>query len=273
MTDSPSNRPPSAARKPFDPGPGLQFVLLLEIGVRLMIWTSALAATLWIAGRWQLWPAASWATLSAFGVAWSLAQRVGHLVIAFNVIYLLIILALRLLIPRPKAGRYALTAGRPDPNMLYTCLLAILTKARYEPPFPAIFVAQLANIQPFRFLFNLQFGPRSKTTFFVEPRLLDPHGVTIGRNVTLGFNTTVAAHLQERDSLTIAPTVIEDDVLVGGYAVIAGGVHIKRGAVVGACSFLKPGTVVGENEFWGGVPAKKIADLPPFSVPDALSEP
>jgi acetyltransferase-like isoleucine patch superfamily enzyme len=80
----------------------------------------------------------------------------------------------------------------------------------------------------------------------------------------IGFNATVAAHYQDRDSLTIKRTIIEDDVAVGGHAVIYGGVHIKQGTVIGAGAIVLPNTVIGPNEFWGGVPARKIRDLPPL---------
>ncbi len=65
----------------------------------------------------------------------------------------------------------------------------------------------------------------------------DPHLVTIGRNVIIGFNATISGHGQERDMIVFRRTVLADDVLIGGHAVI-----------------------------FGGVPARKIRDVPPIAA-------
>lgn len=90
----------------------------------------------------------------------------------------------------------------------------------------------------------------------IEPGILDPHLVTIGRNVVIGFGSCIAGHFQDRDRVVIRETIIEDDVLIGAMSAMSG-VHIKRGAIIGAGSILMPGTVVGEGEFWSGNPARR----------------
>ncbi len=61
-------------------------------------------------------------------------------------------------------------------------------------------------------------------------------------------------------------TIIEDDVLIGGYAAIPAGVHIKRGAIIRGFSMVLPGTVIGENEYWAGIPARKMREMPPVNA-------
>ena len=154
----------------------------------------------------------------------------------------------------------------PSRHVLYSTLLAVLTKARLDPPFPGFLVFHLANLPPFVWLIGRVFGPRSRSCYFTDPRILDPHLVTLGRNVVIGLNTTITAHWQERDAVVFQRTVIEDDVVVGGDVAVVGGVHIGRGAMIGSGAIVLPGTVIGPNEFWAGVPAKKLRDLPPVGT-------
>jgi acetyltransferase-like isoleucine patch superfamily enzyme len=97
--------------------------------------------------------------------------------------------------------------------------------------------------------------------------ILDPTEVRIGRNVGIGYGTTIAGHLLTRGEIQFAPTLIEDDVQIGGHSVIPGGVTLRRGSVIGIHSYVKPGTVVGENEFWAGVPARFIKSVTPHGDP------
>lgn len=253
-----------SVERPFDPVVGLQVVLLLDVLLRLFVWSASLAAALWLTGRLGL---SSWlASHETWTWRWAVCAAVAAaaMIVFFNVAYILMLIVLRTFCPTPKPGRYSLTARKPDPNLIWSCFTGLLTKARYQAPFPAFLVPQLANVAPFRWLLNRRFGPRSGSCFFVEPNILDPHLITIGRNVTIGFGSTISAHLQERDALHIEPTIIEDDVLVGAHVGIAGGVHIKRGAVVRGFSMVLPGTVIPENEYWAGIPARRVKDL---SVP------
>lgn len=249
-------------RIPDSRGPLRGFVFL-DLFVRLLLWTGALALSFGAFNALKLWPADSpvGANLS---LAWLWARKLGWWVLAFNVVYVAELVALRLLVPTPKEGRYTTTERRPNRQLVYSSLLATLTKARYEAPFPGFLVFHIANLPPMCWLMEPLFGPRSRSCYVADPRILDPHLVQLGRNVVIGFNTTVAGHYQQRDSVVFQRTVIEDDVVVGGHAVIFGGVHIRRGAMIGAGAVLLPGTVVETNEFWAGVPAKKLRDLPPL---------
>lgn len=261
MTESPSA--PIATPGPADPRRAMQGFLLLDMLVRLFVWASALAlaCAAFTALRW--WPKGSLVGAD-LAVAWQWGGALTRWIILYNLAYVAILVLLRLPCPKPRPGRYSTAAGaKPDRQLLWSCLLAVLTKARLQAPFPGFLVFHIANLPPMCWLMNPIFGPHSRSVNAADPNVLDPHDVSIGRNVVIGFNATITAHVQDRDGIEFRPTIIEDDVLIGGHSVVPGGVHIGRGAILASSAVLRPNTIIPPNELWGGVPAKKIADLPP----------
>lgn len=235
---------------------GLRGFLILDAAVRLFIWAASIAATTALITRLGWWPAhgLTGANLPEAG-AWALA--ITKWVIVYNVIYVALLVLLRLPIPTPKEGRYELIPGRmPDVQLIWSCLIATLTKARFDAPFPAFLVFHAANLPPMSWMMSAVFGPRSKSCYVTDPRIIDPYMISIGRNVVIGLNAIIAAHYQEKDAVVIKRTVIEDDVIIGA-SVMLSGVHIKRGATIGAGAVVLPGSVVGENEYWAGNPARR----------------
>lgn len=241
---------------------GLRGFLTLDALVRLLLWCGAFAASTALFAVLRAWPPGS--PLAAdLAQAWRWGWRLAMWILVFNYAYVLELLVLRLPIPAPREGRYAVGGRIPPAPVLWSCLVAVLTKARYEPPFPGFLVFHIANLPPLVWLMGPVFGPRSRSCYVVDPRITDPHLVTIGRNVVIGLNTSIAGHYQDRDCVVFKRTVIEDDVLIGAHAAIFGGVHIGRGAVIRAGSIVLPNTVIGPDEYWGGAPARKLRDLPP----------
>jgi hypothetical protein len=255
------NHPGTTAKRP-DSATGIQVFLLIDLGVRLLVWSGAIALATAAFTAMGGWPNGSLVDARLW-LAWQWGLRLGWWILLFNLFYVAELVLLRLPIPTPREGRYSLV-GRPDRQLLWSLLLGVLTKARYEAPFPGFLVYHIASLPPMRWLMNPIFGPRSKSVNVTDPQILDPSLVTVGRNVVIGFGTSIGAHYQDRESVFIKRIVIEDDVVVGGVAAIYGGCHIKSGAMIGGGAVLLPNTIVGANEFWGGVPAKKIADLPPL---------
>ncbi len=247
------------AARPTDLATGLRIFVGLDAAVRLVIWTGALIITTGLMVWWGGWPGMG--SPDGWRGAWVWGRQIGLWVLLYNVVYVAELVLLRLLVPMPKEGRYDTSQKKPDRNILFSCLIALLTKARYEAPFPGFLVFHIANLPPMVWLMNAVFGPRSKSCYATDPTVLDPHLVTIGRNVTVGFRASIAGHYQDRDIVVLKRTVIEDNVVIGGHAAIFGGVHIKRGAVIGAGSVVLPNAVIGENEFWWGVPARRIKRL------------
>lgn len=242
----------------FDMRFALWGFLLLDLWFRLALWSLSLALTTALFSALQAWPAGNPFT-DGFGVALLWARRLGQWVIVFNLVYLLGLLLVRLLIPTPREGTYAVRpSGMPDRQLIWASLLGVLTKARYQAPFPGFLVFHLANLPPLCWLVGAIFGPKSRSCYVTEPEILDPSLVEIGRNAIIGYAVRIVCHIQESDKVTIRRTVIEDDVLVGGEASILAGVRLRKGCVIGARSLVLPNTTVGPYEFWAGVPAKKI---------------
>lgn len=238
--------------------------LLLDLGVRVTLWGGAFALTTFVFHKLDAWPEESLvgADLSVT-IRW--AQRLACWIVLFNVAYVAGLLFLRLLIPTPKEGEGAIGGRFPAPKLVWTLVLSTLTKARYAAPFPAFLVYHVASLPPMCWLMGPIFGPRSDSIFAVDPKILDPSYVRLGSNVALGFNCSISGHYQVRDRAVLKRTLIEDNVVVGGHAVVLGGVHVRSGSVVGAGAVVLPNTVIGPNEFWAGVPAKKVRDLPPIA--------
>lgn len=255
--------PASPNLKPPDPLHAIQGFLVLDACVRLFIWSGSMAVAFAVVARLDLWPAAlgavpAWRQLG--DIAWALIA----FVLVMNVAYVAILVVLRLPIPSPKDGRYTLAPGKPlDRQLIWSCLIATLTKARYEAPFPGFLVFHVASVPPMRWFMAAIVGPKNQSCNVTDTLFADPYGIEIGRNVIFGFGAVIGAHVQGRDEIIIKKTVIEDDVLVGGNVLVYGGCTFKRGAIILGGAILRPNTVVGEYEVWGGVPAKKIKTLPP----------
>ncbi len=252
---------PGAAVKPADPRAALQGFILLDAFVRLLIWSKAIALTTAAFTALGAWPEGGLvgADLSH---AWRWGERLAQWVVLYNFVYVGELIVLRLLVPMPKEGEYSMAAGRRlDRQLLWSSLIAVLTKARYEAPFPGFLVFHIASLPPMRWLMGPVFGPRSRSCNVTDPLVLDPHLVRIGRNVVIGYDAIICGHHQGRASIVINRTTIEDDVLIGARSLIFGGVHLKSGSVIGAGAVVLPDTVVGPNELWAGIPAKKICGL------------
>jgi hypothetical protein len=246
----------------------LQLALVFDIILRTFIWTSAVAITLfWGARDERLFT--RW--LSYDMHVWTDAVRVARdlftLIVVFNMAYLLMLMIVRLPVARIKSGHYRFDDPGLGFALFRNCILGALVRARYQPPFPAFLVPQLAGIVPFRWLLGRQFGPDTKSSFWGEPMILDPSLVKIGRNVLIGYGSVLTGHMVTRDEARVGEIIIEDDVLIGGYVGIGCDVHIGRGAAVGPGSFVLPGTRIGENEYWNGRPARRVRDVPDLGQP------
>jgi hypothetical protein len=253
----------AATSQPRDSKLCLQGLLLLDICVRLFIWSGSLALAVATMTALNNWPQAG--LIGAhLSLAWTWCQKFTHLILLFNTYYVVSLVVLRLLIPTPKEGTYSMALGAPlDRNLLYSAFIAMLTKARYQAPFPGFLVFHIANLPPMSWLMNSIFGPKSRSCYILDPIIGDPHLTEIGRNVVFGFNSSVACHTQQRDAISIKKVIIGDDVLVGANAVIFSGATIGRGAVILSGAVVPPDTTIGPYEVWGGLPAKKIKDAPP----------
>lgn len=247
-----------AAKRRPDQRLAMRGLLILDVVVRLFIWTKAIALTCWVFTLLNAWPGGPLVG-AGFRTAWLWGQRLSAWVLLFNIIYVIEIIVLRAFIPTPREGRHPLGPGvRISRQMIWASLIGTLIKARLEAPFPGFLVFHLANLPPLHWFMAHVFGPKSKSCNFTDPVMLDPHFVTIGRNVIIGLDAIIAGHHQDRDSITFRRVVIEDDVVIGGRSVIMAGSHLKRGCMIGVSAVVLPDSVVGPNEFWAGVPARRV---------------
>lgn len=264
---------PSAA-KPTDPCLSLQAFLVLDMFARVVIWGSSIAFATMAMTALKWWPPTSLVGAGP-AEAWEWGGAIIRWTILFNMIYVAELALLRLPIPQPKQGIYS-TINPPDirthrgRQLLWSCMIAVLTKARYEAPFPGFLVFHMANIPPLRWVMGRVFGPKSKSCYVTDPIILDPHLVEIGRNVVMGSGCNIAGHCQMPGMVVVRKTVIEDDVVIGANSTIFGGVHVHRGAVIAAGSVVAPFTTVGPGEYWSGVPAVKIVNAPVTRVSPAV---
>jgi acetyltransferase-like isoleucine patch superfamily enzyme len=249
----------------------------MEFGKRLLLWVGLVQELVMMAGG--LWPAA-WLVLRFAPSAKSPSAWVLIIigaVLLFNYGYLITLLAFRVILPRPKEGMYPVQPGRKPPYQVILFMLnLLLVKARYDPPWAAMFSSVLANTFPLGFLFARLFGPRTRSLTMGDTiHLLDPHLVEIGRQVQLGFHCTIIAHVFDNRGLHIRRVKIDDHAIIGGESTIMAGVEVGEHAVVASRSQVRPNTIIKPYEYWAGTPAKKIKDLRPGEEPasaDSLVE-
>lgn len=246
--------------------PGLQALLVLDGTIRLFLWASSLALTLATFTAIKAWPEGS-PVRADLALCWAWGHRLSHGIILFNLYYVAHLIVLRLLIPKPREGDYSMAPGvKLDRQLLLAAFSGMLTKARYQAPFPGFLVFHIANLPPLRWFMNRFFGPYSQSCYVLDPILGDPHMTEIGRNVVFGHDASVTCHTQQRDSLSIRRVVIGDDVLIGANALLFSGCRVGKGAVILSGAIVPPDTIIGDFEVWGGTPAKKIKDLPPLAT-------
>jgi hypothetical protein len=263
---APAHAPtPDAPAPKLDASRGVQLFLFWDMCARMFIWSTSLALAIAVFNRFDLWPSRS-PIHAPFPIAWKWGGALSNWVLLYNMIYLGELIFFRLIFPLPQTGVYPTNRkisifDRRSRQLIWAAGHGVLTKARYQAPFPGFLVYHLTCLPPFRWLVNPILGPRTKSTNVTEPLLLDPAFITMGKNVVIGSGACIAGHIQVPDMLAIRKTIIEDDVLIGANSTIFGGAHIKKGAIVAAGSVVSPYTIIGPNEYWSGVPAVKIRDF------------
>lgn len=79
----------------------------------------------------------------------------------------------------------------------------------------------------------------------------------------IGDGSNLIAHALTFDRLILRRIHIGQGATVGVHTVIMPGVEIGEHSIIAALSRVNPGTHVPAREFWEGVPAGKVKDLPP----------
>lgn len=96
-------------------------------------------------------------------------------------------------------------------------------------------------------------------------KITEPWITYLGNNVTIGEATLFMPHAittkNKEKIVYLKKIVVEDNVTIGARAIIMHGVVIGKNSIVATNSVVTPNTQIPENEFWGGIPAKKIKDI------------
>jgi len=100
---------------------------------------------------------------------------------------------------------------------------------------------------------NVGIAPDTEIDHF-HPRL-----ISIGDNSILGWKINLLCHEFTQDQVKLGRIHIGKNALIGAFSTIRLGVTIGENSVIGMNSFVNKD--IPPNEFWGGVPAKRIKQL------------
>jgi acetyltransferase-like isoleucine patch superfamily enzyme len=129
----------------------------------------------------------------------------------------------------------------------------LIILARYIPFFP------LKNLI-YRTL-GMRVGRHASVGFMVMVDIFFPHDITLGDEVIIGYNSVILCHEFMRYEWRRGPVQIGRDVTIGANTTILPGVIIGDGATISAMSLVNrdvpPGALVG------GVPIRMIQPAPP----------
>jgi len=196
-------------------------------------------------------------------------------VLIFYYGYLLGLLVLRIIIPKPKEGLFPNRPnGRPPMAAVLFMINTLLIKLRYNAPFASMIPAILVKLPPLAALYRRLFGPDTPSTNLGDTaRILDPYFITAGKNVQFGFGCTILAHFYDNRGLMLKRVVMEDNVVIGADSMICPGVRIGHHSLIGVRTVVYPDTIIPPYEFWRGNPARKVKDLEPGEIlPREVSE-
>jgi len=92
--------------------------------------------------------------------------------------------------------------------------------------------------------------------------VVDPYLITLEADTMVGQDASLLPSLYENGRLTLGTVVVRRGAVIGARSVVLPGVSIGRGAMVKAMSVVAENTVIGDGEVWGGVPARKMGQIP-----------
>jgi acetyltransferase-like isoleucine patch superfamily enzyme len=116
---------------------------------------------------------------------------------------------------------------------------------------------------------------------FLQPVFYSLLGAKIGKNVAvggvitdpmltriqdyavIGQDSVITSHTIVRDKIFLETVYIEQGATIGINAVIMPGVVVGKNSIVAPGAVVLMDTKIPPNEFWGGIPAKKIKNVEP----------
>ncbi|HOW17531.1 MAG TPA: DapH/DapD/GlmU-related protein [Phycisphaerae bacterium] len=121
-------------------------------------------------------------------------------------------------------------------------------------------VTGFSFLGPF-FLRAMEAAVGKRISLGVDATIADPFMTTIGDDALIGDGAFLSAHLIERDAITIAPVTIGRRATIGAFAFVSPGTQVGDDAIVATGAVVAKNTRIHAGEIWGGIPARKIAEV------------
>jgi acetyltransferase-like isoleucine patch superfamily enzyme len=190
------------------------------------------------------------AALSPTGLRFSLLLDVAIFLLAYGLYTALLLNLIRLRWPYPT-GRQAMDSTGFTLWKLNAVLVDLAMKSL--APFRTVFTeAPLAML----------WGARVGSSPAFGGVLRDHPLLSFGDYCTIGQNSVITAHAITHDYIYLAPVRIGNNAVVGIDCTVMPGVTLGDNAVLAPGAVATTDTVIPANELWGGIPARKIKDLP-----------
>jgi acetyltransferase-like isoleucine patch superfamily enzyme len=113
----------------------------------------------------------------------------------------------------------------------------------------------------FRPIFYSLLGTKIGKNVAIGGLITDPMLTQIGDYAVIGQDSVVTSHAMVFNNFFLKRVVIGNGATVGINAVIMPGVVIGENSIVAPGAVVLMDTKIPPNEFWGGIPAKKIKDI------------
>lgn len=112
-------------------------------------------------------------------------------------------------------------------------------------------------------IFYFLWGAKIGRNVTIGGAVTDPFLVTMKDSSVLGKDSIVTSHIMVFNRFIIKRVIIEKKATVGIKSIIMPGVIVGENSIVAPGAVVLMDTRIPPNEFWGGVPARKIKDIEP----------
>lgn len=166
-------------------------------------------------------------------------------------LYSMLLLALIRRFQAYPVGRFRMDSAAFTYWKFNAVIVDLATKALR--PFATVFTESLIHAG---------FGARIGKQTALAGVMRDHPLLTIGDFATIGQNSVITAHAITHDEIVMAPVKIGRGAVVGINCVVMPGVELGDGAILAPGGVATVGTRIPPHELWGGIPARKLKDLP-----------
>lgn len=130
------------------------------------------------------------------------------------------------------------------PTFRHNALTHLYRYIRFSQLFKNTLVIEVTRYVPsvrlkrwiYRHVLKMTIGAHTAFAFKVVPDLLYPEKIKIGKNVIIGYNTTLLTHEFLTESLRVGEIEIGDHTMIGANVTILPGVKVGKNVRIGAGS-------------------------------------